>query len=38
MKLHFSSTLFAAVFKPSDFDEPLTALGPVNEIDITIPQ
>lgn len=26
------------VGKPSDFDQPLTALGPVNEIDITIPK
>lgn len=26
------------VGKPSDFDQPLTELGPVNEIDITIPK
>lgn len=26
-----------AVGRPDDFDEPLSALGPVNEIDITIP-
>lgn len=27
-----------AVGRPQDFDEPLSVLGPVNEIDITIPQ
>jgi zinc protease len=26
-----------AVGRPDDFDEPLSVLGPVNEIDITIP-
>jgi len=26
-----------AVGRPDDFDEPLSALGPVTEIDITIP-
>ena len=26
-----------AVGRPDDFDEPLSTLGPVNEIDITIP-
>ncbi len=28
---------FLAVGRPQDFDEPLSVLGPVNEIDITIP-
>jgi len=35
--LHPDKVQILAVGKPDDFDEPLSVLGPVNEIDITIP-
>jgi len=35
--LHYDAMQILAVGNPSDFDEPLSALGEVNEIDITIP-
>jgi len=35
--LHPDNLQILAVGKPDDFDEPLSVLGPVNEIDITIP-
>jgi len=36
--LHPDKLQILAVGRPDDFDEPLSVLGPVNEIDITIPQ
>jgi zinc protease len=35
--LHPDKLQIIAVGRPDDFDQPLSALGPVNEIDITIP-
>jgi zinc protease len=35
--LHPDKMQILAVGRPDDFDEPLSVLGPVNEIDITIP-
>jgi zinc protease len=35
--LHPDKLQILAVGRPEDFDEPLSVLGPVNEIDITIP-
>lgn len=35
--LRYDAMQILAVGKPEDFDEPLSALGTVNEIDITIP-
>ena len=35
--LHPDKLQILAVGRPDDFDEPLSVLGPVNEIDITIP-
>ena len=35
--LHPDKLQILAVGRPDDFDEPLSVLGPVSEIDITIP-